>query len=69
MKQLSRQRVVTPSIREQNLNDIERAYFAEKGVIFRIFRCLIIVLSYVVFTFVHCSSLVARVMGCHSKKE
>ena len=36
---------------------------------FRIFRFLIIVLSYVVFIFIHCSSLVARVMACHSKKR
>ena len=54
---------------EQNLNDIEHAFFAGKGVTFRIFRFLIIVLSYVVFKFIHCSSLVARVMASHSKKE
>ena len=54
---------------EQNLNDIERAYFAGKGVTFRIFRFLIIVLSYVVFMFIHYSSLVARVTASDSKKE
>ena len=40
-----------------------------EGVTFRIFRFLIIVLSYVVFIFIHYSSLVARVMACHSIKE
>ena len=40
-----------------------------EGVTFRIFRFLITVLSYVVFIFIHCNSLVARVMACHSKKE
>ena len=54
---------------EQNVNDIERAYFAGNGVTFRIVRFLITVHSYVIFIFIHWSSLVARVMVCHSKKE